>query len=111
MIALLLLLFAALVPVLLGWRLSIGCPQWTRRRIVLTAAIPVPGCLAVLVAGLAAKMVWIGEADLLLAIVQTVPGLAMATLLFGLGLAFAALGVRFTGRWSSKAGGVNEIFE
>ena len=108
---LLLLLAAAVVPVILGWFLSIRCAGWTRRRIVLSAAAPVPGCLVALVVGLAATGVWTDQGGLILAIVSTVPGLTFATLLFGLGLALAALGVRLAGRRSASAQPIDEIFE
>lgn len=111
MIISLFMLFAVVVPVLSAWLLAVRRPQWRRRRVALTAALPVPVCIAALVIGLSAGSIWTDDADLLLVLVQVIPSLVMATLLFGIGLALAVLGIRLAGRRGHKADGLEGIFE
>jgi membrane protease YdiL (CAAX protease family) len=113
-IGLLLVLLVLLAPFPIA-RLLIRNTLWKKRRVILTAAAVSPALIVVLVICLAATFALSKGSSIGTVsgpMLSSVPGVALAVLLFGIGLVVAAIAERTApSRRVDKRNDLNKIFE
>ncbi len=114
MIGTIILLLLLLVPFPIA-RLLLRNTSWTKRRVILTAATALPALVVFVVIGFAAIFAPSAGSSVDTvsgAMLSTVPSLAIAALLFAIGVAVAAIAERTAPRSrGEKQNDLNKIFE
>jgi hypothetical protein len=107
-------LIAALVPLVLGPVLAKRFTSWTRWRVIVIAAAPIPAVATLVVFLIVAASLANSQNDegILVTALSAVPGVVAASILYVLSLGLAAIVVFVARRGQGSSGaGINEIFE